>query len=182
MSANLTCSCFPHVINICVQHVLAAFKDDALIDEVPDTGHSSWKKAACKKTLSHLRALICAMCASGRRCKAFFESIHEGNLKKLFIDPEVSEHGAMRPVHVPENALLHNVPTCWDSMYHMISRAHSLCPVIFFLNLLLSFSDLIVVDLHRLLRHFKARARMWTCTMKNFTCLSINGQSLGISR
>ncbi len=175
MLANLTCSCFPHVINICVQHVLAAFEDDALIDEVPDVGHSSWKKAACKKTLSHLQALIHAMCASGRQHEAFFESIHEGNLKKLFVDPEASEHGKMRPVHVPENALLHDVPTCWDSMYHMISHACSLCPVTFFLNLLLSFSDLIVVDLHRLSRHFKARARMWTCTMKNFTCLSMNG-------
>ncbi len=66
MLANLTCSCFPHVINICVQHVLVAFEDDALIDEVPDAGHSSWKKAARKKTLSHLQALIHAMRASGR--------------------------------------------------------------------------------------------------------------------
>src|SRR6266481_8924371 len=181
MLANLTCSCFPHVINICVQHVLVAFEDDALIDEVPDTGHSSWKKAACKKTLSHLWALICAMHASGWH-KAFSESIHEGNLKKLFIDPEASKHGKMRPVHVPENALLHNVPTHWDSMYHMISRACSLHLVTFFLDLLLSFSDLIVVDSHRLSRHFKARAGMWTCTMKNFACLSMNGQSLRILR
>src|SRR6266481_4174875 len=181
MLANLTCSCFPHVINICVQHVLAAFEDDAVIDEVPDAGHSSWKKAARKKTLSRLQALIHAMHASGRQCEAFFESIHEGNSKKLFIDPEVSEHGAMRPVHVPENALLRDVPTRWDSVYHMISHAHSLCLVTFFLDLLLSFSDLIVVDLHRLSRHCKARAGMWTCTMKNFACLSMNGQSLGIS-
>src|SRR6266481_8954865 len=142
MLANLTCSCFPHVINICVQHVLAAFEDDAVIDEVPDTGHSSWKKAAHKKTLSHLQALIHAMRASGRRHEAFFESIHEGNLKKLFVDPEASKCGEMRPVHVPENALLRDVPTHWDSMYHMISRAHSLLLVTFFLNLLLSFSDL----------------------------------------
>src|SRR6266481_5788065 len=139
MLANLTCSCFPHVINICVQHVLAAFEDDAVIDEVPDTGHSSWKKAAHKKTLFRLWALIHAMHASGRQCEAFFESIHEGNLKKLFIDPEASKRGAMRPVHVPENALLHNVPTCWDSMYHMISRARSLRLVMFFLDLLLSY-------------------------------------------
>src|SRR6266481_1857257 len=182
MLANLTCSCFPHVINICVQYVLVAFEDDAVINEVPDAGHSSWKKSAHKKTLSHLWALICAMHASGRRCKAFFESIHEGNSKKLFIDPEASEHGTMRPVHVPKNALLCDVPTHWDSMYHMISHARSLHPVTFFLDLLLSFSDLIVVDLHRLSRHFKARAGMWTCTVKNFACLSMNGQSLRILR
>ena len=140
------------------------------------------RKLLAKKTLSHLWALIHAMHASGRRRKAFFESIHEGNSKKLFIDPEASECGAMRPVHVPENALLHDVPTHWNSMYHMISCAHSLCLVTFFLDLLLSFFDLIVVDSHRLSRHFKARAGMWTCTMKNFACLSMNGQSLGILR
>ena len=131
LADSRSCRCFPHVVNICVQHVLAAFEDNKTIDKVPE---SSWKEAAQKKPLSRLRALIRALRASGKRCEAFSESIREGNSKGLFVDPEACQHGEMKSVHVPECNLLRDVDTRWDSVYYMIKRARILRPVsLFFL-------------------------------------------------
>ena len=111
--------------------MLAAFKDDAIIEQVPDANNSPWKNAACKKTLSCLRVLIRAIRGSGKRREEFYETIREGNLKGNFINPEAATNAPQNPIHVPEQVLLHDVLTCWDSVYHMIACARSLCPVTF---------------------------------------------------
>ena len=111
--------------------MLAAFKDDAIINQVTDANNSPWKKAARKKTLSRLHALIRAIHGSGKRREEFYETIHEGNSKKHFINPEAATNAPQEPIHVPKLALLHNVLTRWDSVYHMIARTCSLCPVTF---------------------------------------------------
>ena len=111
--------------------MLAAFEDDAIIDQVPDANNSPWKNAARKKNLSRLRALIHAIHGSGKRREEFYETICEGNLKGHFVNPEAATNAPQNPIHVPEQALLHDVLTRWDSVYHMIARARSLCPVTF---------------------------------------------------
>ena len=111
--------------------MLAAFEDDAIINQVPDANNSPWKNAACKKTLSCLHVLIHAIRGSGKRCKEFYETIHEGNLKKHFVNPEAATNAPQEPIHVPKLALLHDVLTRWDSVYHMIARACSLRPATF---------------------------------------------------
>ena len=111
--------------------MLEAVEDNAIIDQVPDANNSPWKTAARKKTLSHLHALIRAIRGSGKRCEEFYETIHEGNLKGHFVNPVAATNAPQNPIHVPEQALLHNVLKCWDSVYHMIARACSLCPVTF---------------------------------------------------
>ena len=111
--------------------MLAAFEDDAIINQVPDANNSPWKNAAHKKTLSRLRALICAIHGSGKRHKEFYETIHEGNLKGHFVYPEAATNAPQNPIHVPEQALLHDVLRRCDSVYHMIACACSLCPVTF---------------------------------------------------
>jgi hypothetical protein len=111
--------------------VLAAFEDDAIIDQVPDANNSPWKNAARKKPLSRLRALIRAIRGSGKRREEFYETIREGNSKKHFVNPEAATNAPQEPIHVPEQALLHDVITRWDSVYHMITRARSLRPVTF---------------------------------------------------
>ena len=111
--------------------MLAGFEDDAIIDQVPDANNSPWKNAAREKPLSHLRVLICTICGSGKRHEEFYEPIREGNLKKHFVNPEAATNAPQNPIHVPEQALLHDVLTCWDSVYHMIACACSLCLVTF---------------------------------------------------
>lgn len=130
------CRCFPHVVNICVQHVLAAFEDDMVIDNVPNGGGTSksyeaWKGAVGKKPITRLRALIKALRGSGKRREAFADSIREGNAKSHFVDPEAQERGELHIIKVPEVTLLRDVDTRWDSVYHMISRARILRPVRF---------------------------------------------------
>ena len=112
--------------------MLAALEDDAIIDQVPDANNSPWKNAAHKKTLSHLHVLIRAIHGSGKRSEEFYETICEGNLKGHFFNPEAATNAPQNPIHVPKQALLHDVLTCWDSVYHMIARARSLRLVTFF--------------------------------------------------
>ena len=85
---------------------MAAFEDDAIIDQVPDANNSPWKNAACKKTLSRLHALIHTIHGSGKQRKEFYETICEGNLKGHFINPEAATNAPQYPIHVPEHALL----------------------------------------------------------------------------
>ena len=101
------------------------------LDQVPDANNSPWKNAARKKTLSCLHALIRAIHGSGKRHEEFYETIREGNSKKHFVNPEVATNAPQEPIHVPKLALLHDVLTRWDSVYHMIACAHSLHPVTF---------------------------------------------------
>lgn len=115
-------------MNICVQHVLTAFENSTLIDQIPE-GHEKWKEAAFKKPLTRLRALVRALRASGQRREAFQACIREGNQNAHFVDPEAREGGERKVVQVPELALLRDVDTRWDSVYHMISRARILRPV-----------------------------------------------------
>lgn len=123
--------CFPHVVNICVQHVLTAFEDPTIIDAVPEVGFEEWKRAVRAKPVARLRAMIRALRASGKRREAFYEGIRSGNANSEFVDPEARERGECRVVQVPELALLRDVDTRWDSVYHMIARAHTLRPVMF---------------------------------------------------
>ena len=106
--------------------MLEAFEDDAIIDQVPDANNSPWKNGAHKKTLSHLHALIHSICGSGKQRQDFYETIREGNFKGHFVNPEAAANAPQNPIHVPEHALLHNVLTHWDSVYHMIAHARSL--------------------------------------------------------
>jgi hypothetical protein len=130
-----------------VQHVLAAFEDGRFIDQVPE-GYEKWKEAVRKKPLTRLRALIRALRASGRRREAFQDCIREGNQNSHFVDPEARECGEENVVQVPECALLRDVDTRWDSVYHMISRARTLRPVRPFVAELISIFYLITCTGH----------------------------------
>lgn len=131
-----------------MQHVLTAFENTSCIDQVQE-GHEKWKEAALKKPLTRLRALIRALRASGRRREAFQACIREGNQNSHFVDPEARECGEEKVVQVPECALLRDVETRWDSVYHMISRARALRPVRPFVTKFLSISNLTTCTGHR---------------------------------
>ena len=135
-------------MNICVQHVLAAFENETFIDQVPE-GHEKWKEAVLKKPLTRLQALIRALRASGRWREAFQACIRDGNQKSHFVDPNARECGEEKVITVPECALLRDVDTRWDSVYHMISRARILRPVSSFVTKLLSITNLSTCTGHR---------------------------------
>jgi hypothetical protein len=112
-----------------VQHVLTAFEDTTVIENLPKTADESWKRAVKRKPITRLRALIRALRASGKRREAFRERIRLGNAGSEFVDPEAREQGECKVVKVPELTLLRDVDTRWDSVYYMITRARTLRPV-----------------------------------------------------
>jgi len=112
-----------------VQHVLTAFEDTTITDNLPEEADEAWKRAVKRKPVTRLRALIRALRASGKRHEAFRERIRSGNAASEFVDPEAHEQGDCNIVKVPELTLLRDVDTHWDSVYYMISRARTLRPV-----------------------------------------------------
>lgn len=144
-------SCMPHVINICVQHILksvggAAQDPDDSDDEeedgkpeednesedddfevVPDPsrwGSQTYDQAAAGNPLKRLRTLIRTIRSSGQRRRAFQRCIAVGNAEGHFPNPEGDGM-----LSLPELELLRDVSTRWDSSYRMIDRSRALRPV-----------------------------------------------------
>jgi hypothetical protein len=119
--------CFPHTINIAVQHVLDKMSlvkapesdddDDAedLTDVADrDEGRSfgqTFKDACAEDPVTCLRRIIRAICSSGQCCDAFMTWIKTGNRSELF--------GLQNnnPVHIQLKQLLRDIRTRWDSTY-----------------------------------------------------------------
>ena len=127
--------CFPHVINICCQHVLKEFTclDHASTDEddiadLPELGHTqqSWDDAVRRDPIALARNIVRTIRASGHGREQFNSIIIDGNDKQWFTDGD--------PPHVvqlEQLELLRDVKTRWDSVYYMIERLRSLRPVSF---------------------------------------------------
>lgn len=119
--------CFPHVINICCQHVISAMpnaKNDDSTDDIalpypanPDT--QSYEEALKRDPISLAHKLVTALRSSGMRRDKFEASIRYGNEHGIFGDG----------VHVKPLQLLRSVQTRWDSVFMMLNRLRSLRPV-----------------------------------------------------
>lgn len=121
--------CFPHVINICVQHVLDSFSDpdlekvalawvDAFDDDAVDK--DLYIEAVKKNPLVLGRVIVRVIRASGLRRDEFSIAVKTGNLQAWFKTP------AGETVVVPETQLLRDVRTRWDSTYFMVNRLRAL--------------------------------------------------------
>jgi len=96
--------CFPHVINICVKHVLDKFSNIDLADD------------ACRRNpIALARQIVKVIRASGLRRDKFMSVVKAGNLSGTF--------------QLPEYQLLRDVSTRWDSVYYMINRLRVMRPV-----------------------------------------------------
>ena len=123
--------CFPHVINICCQHILAEFTDVDLVDKEVFVGlapHSSperqtFQEAIKRDPIALGRAVVRSIRASGQRRDHFNTVILAGNLNKHF------SIGDRVGVVVPPLQLLRDVKTRWDSVFHMINRLRIMRPV-----------------------------------------------------
>jgi hypothetical protein len=123
--------CFPHIINICVQHVVVRFTDLELADlefdeqSVPPAESEksrTFNDAVSRDPIALCRSIICAIRASGKRHDDFEHVIHNGNEQGWF---EVDG----KKIKVEPHELLRDVKTRWDSMYQMIRCAREMRPV-----------------------------------------------------
>jgi hypothetical protein len=124
--------CFPHTINIAVQHVLdkmSLFKapesnnnNDAedltdAADRDEDCGFGQTFEDACAETpITCLHKIVRAICFSGQHRNAFMTWIETSNRSGLF----GLENN--NPVHIQPKQLLQDVRTRWDSIYQMVKH------------------------------------------------------------
>lgn len=121
--------CFPHIINIAVQHVLKKMSkveapdneddsEDLIEKSNADEGRGfgqSFEAACAQDPIDRLRKLVMTIRASGQRRDAFNAWIDTGNMSGLFV---LNNY----PVKIEPNQLLRDVVTRWDSTYQMIKR------------------------------------------------------------
>jgi hypothetical protein len=121
--------CFPHIINIAVQHVLKKMSsveapeddedDEDLIDNSnADEGRGfgqSFEAACAQDPITRIRKIVMAIRASGQRRDALLIWIETGNKSGLFV-----LNG--KPIQIQPKQLLRDVRTRWDSTYQMLKR------------------------------------------------------------
>lgn len=125
--------CFPHIINICCQHVIKEFTDTDLVDAAKaftaatPSSHPSaqtFAEACARDPIALGREVVQALRASGQRRDQFKETIKDGNTRRhFFVD---GQHDA---ISLPVLELLRDVRTRWDSVYYMMRRLRELRPV-----------------------------------------------------
>lgn len=133
--------CFPHIINICVKHVLdtdpadladafaAVFarNSDGDSDDDSDDFKEKYLEALKNNPIALGRQIVKAIRASGLRREEFAKFIKSCNSSDLF-----KFQGKV--VRVPEHQLLRDVPTRWDSQYFMINCLRAMRVVCFFFH------------------------------------------------
>ena len=137
--------CFPHTINIAVQHVLKKMtvipddEDDESLDEdpLPDSDFSSaeqrgrsqsFEEACAMDPIGKCRKIAVSIRASGQRRDEFENFIKNGNDKNWF------KNAKNVAIKIPIRQVKRNVVTRWDSTYQMIKRSIELRPVILTLS------------------------------------------------
>jgi hypothetical protein len=126
--------CFPHVVNICCQHVISDFTNIELSETAEDfvaalpaaiPQRQSYEDAVKRDPVALGRNIVRVMRASGQRRKALQDTIRDGNAKGWFrAEGNISEIIQLRSVE-----LLRDVKTRWDSIYFMIKRLREMRPV-----------------------------------------------------
>jgi hypothetical protein len=111
--------CFPHVVNICCQHVIAKFTKINLIElahvaELPPTANEqSFNDTIKSDPIARGRNILRVLQSSGQHRARFNEVIVDGNAKGWFVVGD-------KVVVLPSHQLLRDVQTRWDSVYLMI--------------------------------------------------------------
>ncbi|KIK79652.1 hypothetical protein PAXRUDRAFT_160772, partial [Paxillus rubicundulus Ve08.2h10] len=116
--------CFPHIYNICVQHMLDKYMQ-ANFSQCPPTWKNSagvvihrdsYAETVCDDPIGQGRAIICTICSSGQCHSNFRQTLVLGNKQEWFIN----DKGNI--IRLPVFQLIHNVKTWWDSTYYMINH------------------------------------------------------------
>lgn len=113
-------ACFPHVVNICVQHTIAALNNtDTNEDEEEereDDDTNIQNPNVPTDLLGKIRSLVKAIRASGQRQSSFDQVVLSGNNSGWWKD----DTGA--PIVIKPLKFLRDVRTRWDSTYQMLVR------------------------------------------------------------
>jgi hypothetical protein len=125
--------CFPHIINICVQHVITNFTNielakaatefvSALPLGLPD--RQTFEEAVQQDPVALGHNIVWVLRNLGQRRDLFDDIVQDGNDKEWFQvgDPPVT-------VELPLVQLLRNIITRWDTVYYMIRCLREMCPV-----------------------------------------------------
>lgn len=125
--------CFPHIINICVQHVIANFTNIELAEAaaefvsalplgLPD--RQTFEEAVQRDPVALGRNIVRVLQNSGQRRDLFDDIVRDGNDKEWFQvgDPPVT-------VELPLVQLLRDIITRWDTVYYMVRRLREMRPV-----------------------------------------------------
>jgi len=129
--------CFPHVVNICCQHIIKEFTNIELADieeirltTLPNlTNTPSYEDAVKRDPVACGRNVVRILQSSGQRRDAFNDIIKDGNTKGWFRVGDPPQVIQLRPLQ-----LLHDVKTRWDSVYFMIRRLRELRPVSYYFS------------------------------------------------
>jgi hypothetical protein len=127
--------CFPHVINICCQHVINDFTDlglansELVLEPATDAPNSSeqsesFEEAIKRDPIALGRNVVRVLRASGQRRDDFDKLVVNGNSSGWFKDSKTHQ-----TVQLPERQLLHDVRVRWDSVFFMIERLREMRPV-----------------------------------------------------
>ncbi|CAA7265254.1 unnamed protein product [Cyclocybe aegerita] len=119
--------CFPHVINICVTHVIESFTDLALASDeaefaaaLPpaDAHQQTFDEACARDPIALCCGAVCAIRASGKRSEMFQDIICDSNEKEWF----KAANDPNKIIKLENLELLRDVRHRWDSLYKMIHR------------------------------------------------------------
>jgi hypothetical protein len=132
--------CYPHIINICVSHIVASLTNPTFEvedvnsdfdDEESDDGgyvggdggesdggeyNQQWIAHLKCNPVKRARTVVRAIRSSGQRKEALSEAISTGNIMRIFKDGEGNQH------EIKDLQLIKDVKHRWDSLYYMIDR------------------------------------------------------------
>ena len=120
--------CLPHILNICSKHVVEEYIDadfagvsDAWVNALGDVINKDKYTEALQHDLVVLgHDIVQIIRSSSLCCEGFTNAIVTGNQMSWFTNKEG------QPIHLPILELLHDVKSCWDSIYYMINRLRTL--------------------------------------------------------
>ncbi len=142
--------CYPHIINICVSHIVSSLTkvatnseiesekgDDSSDDDESDDGYDGeeenqdevdlnmydmgqWLENLKRHPVQRARTLVRTVRSSGQRKEALSDIIKKGNTNLTFLDMDGNE------VLLKDLQLIRDVKHRWDSLYNMIVRLQQL--------------------------------------------------------
>ena len=115
--------CFAHIINLCSGRVIRNLTDK-IADKDGGSSSESDHDIVPSNPIARARAVVQVIRGSGARRDAFDELIKNGNDGKWFKRGKPPQVVQLKPLQ-----LLRDVPTRWDSVYHMLRRLREMRPV-----------------------------------------------------
>ena len=124
--------CLPHIFNICSKHVVEEYTDadfaavsDAWVNVLGDVvNKDKYIEALQRDPIALGHDIVQIIRSSSLHCEGFSNTIVTRNQMSWFTNEG-------EPIQLPILELLHDVKTCWDSIYYMINQLRTLRQVFY---------------------------------------------------